>query len=171
MPKLFVVSDQIDAVALVRALLGGRVGAARRDAAIAELRRANPALDLDRLRPGVIVTIPDGFEGAARADDPVGSAIVDLVSRAAAGTKALPAESDRAEENRRAEAEDVRALLGSPEVKRLAPGSPQLKQNLTSVAKELERQDAEAQVGRDQLARAAEEWMAELQELQKLTDR
>lgn len=171
MPKLFVVSDQLDTVALVRALLGGRVGVARRDAAIAELRRANPALDLDRLRPGAIIQIPDGFDGAARAEDPVDSAIVDLVSRATAGTKALPAESDRAEENRRAEADEVRALLDSSEVRRLTPGSPQLKQNLTSVAKELDRQDAEAQIGRDQLARAAEEWMAELQELRKLTER
>ena len=155
----------------MRALLGGRVGAARRDAAIAELRRANPALDLDRLRPGAIIQIPDGFDGAARAEDPVDSAIVDLVSRATAGTKALPAESDLAEENRRAEADEVRALLDSSEVRRLTPGSPQLKQNLTSVAKELDRQDAEANESRDALARATEGWSVELEALAKLVDR
>ena len=42
MPRVFVVSDQADAAALARTLLGARVGAARRDAAIAALRDANP---------------------------------------------------------------------------------------------------------------------------------
>lgn len=171
MPKLFVTSDQTDSQALVRALLGGRVGAARREAAIAELRRANPGLDLDRLRPGLIVVVPDEVEAGDRADDAVRDSVADLVSRAAVATKELPAEADRAEERRRAEADEVRAMLGSAEVRRLVPNSPQLRQNLASVARELDKQDAEANESRDALARATVGWTAELEALAKLVDR
>ena len=171
MSKLFVISDQTDVQALVRALLGGRIGAAKRDAAIAELRRANPGLDLDRLRPGLIVVVPDEVEAGDRAEDPVRDGIADLVSRAAAATKDLPAEADRTEERRRAEADEVRAMLGSAEVSRLVAGSPQLKRNIALVGRELEKQDIEANESRDALRRATEEWSVELDALAKLVDR
>jgi hypothetical protein len=46
----------------VKSLLGARVAAAKRDAAIDAMRRANPALDFDRLHPGSVVFVPEEAE-------------------------------------------------------------------------------------------------------------
>ena len=171
MPKLFVTAEQLDSQSLVRTLLGSRASAVRRENAIIELHRLNPDLDLERLRPGEIVVVPDAAGPGARTDDPVRDSIADLVSRADSAARDLPAAADRAEERRRADAEEVRALLGSDEVKRLVRSSPQLKQNIASVAGELEKEDAEAQQGREVLAQATEGWLADLAALAKLADR
>ena len=171
MPKLFVAAEQLDAQSLVRTLLGSRVSAARRENAIIELRRLNPGLDLERIRPGEIVVVPDAAGAGARKEDPVRDSIADLVLRTDTALRELPAESDRAEERRRAAAEEVRALLGSDEVRRLVRSSPQLQQNLASVAAELEKEDTQAQQGRDVLAQATEGWLADLAELAKIADR
>lgn len=171
MPKLFIVSDEADTAALAKSLLGvQRLGAARRDALIEALRGANPALDLDRLRQGMIVTVPDGLGLGDRVDDPVASAIDDLVSWAAAAVEGFPAEADRAEEVRRAEAEGIRALLGSDEIVRLSADNPQLEKNIASVDRVLEQQDAAAQADRDALAESAKAWTEQLRALQALAE-
>ena len=72
------------------------------------------------------------------------------------------AAADRAEEQRRAEADEVRAVLSSPEVHQLAGQIPELKRNLSSVDKTLSEQDVRAEKTRELLSRSAEEWLADL---------
>ena len=162
MPRLFVVSDQGDVAALARTLLGARVGAARRDAAIAALRDANPGLQLDALRPGQVVVVPDGLATRDRADVSAQDGLSGLLAQAAVSVKELVAAADRAEEQRRAEADEVRAVLSSPEVHQLAGQIPELKRNLSSVDKTLSEQDVRAEKTRELLSRSAEEWLADL---------
>ncbi len=170
MPRLFVVSDQADAAGLARTLLGARVGAARRDAAIAALRDANPDLDLEALSPGQVVVVPDGLVTQERAGARDRGGISDLLAHAAESVKELAAAADRAEEQRRAEAEEVRSVLSSPEVRDLAGQVRELKRNLSSVGKTLAEQDERAQRTREHLTRSSEEWLAELDQLRALVD-
>jgi hypothetical protein len=168
MPKLFVVSDEADAEGLATAILGTRIGAVRRAAAIDAIRRANPGVDFERLPPGVILTVPDGPDLADKATDPVAALLDDLVARASAALDAVPAALDEAEQARRAEGEATRAVLGSAAVAQVSQLSPQLQNNVQSVAKDLEAQDAAAQTDREALLEGVKQWDAVLAELRTL---
>jgi hypothetical protein len=171
MPKLFVVTDETDTASLATAILGVRIGAARREAAIAAQRLANAGIDLDRLRPGQILTVPDGPDLADRTGDAVAVPLDDLVDRGAAALGLVPEETDRAEAARRAEAEAMRAVLGTREVARISANNPQLKQNVASVARDLEIQDAESEQERRALADAIGVWTEQLKAIRGLADR
>ena len=170
MPRAFVVSDQADATAVARALLGARVGAARRDAAIAALRDANPDLDLDALRPGQVVVVPEGLATQERAGTRDRGGLSDLLAQAAASVQELASAAERTEEQRRVEAEEVRTVLGSPEVKQLAGQIPEVKRAVASAGKALSGQDERAEKTREVLARSSEEWLADVDRLRALID-
>ena len=60
---LLVITNQADLEALAEAVLRPRAGKALRAGAIEAIRAANPTVDLQTLRPGMIVRIPS-VEGA-----------------------------------------------------------------------------------------------------------
>jgi RNA polymerase-interacting CarD/CdnL/TRCF family regulator len=83
----------------------------------------------------------------------------------------VPEETDRPEAAPRAEAEAMRAVLGTREVARISANNPQLKQNVASVARDLERQDAESEQERRALADAIGVWTEQLKAIRGLADR
>jgi hypothetical protein len=169
MPKLFVITHQADAAAISQSLLGGRVGAAKREAVIAALRRANPAIDLDAVQPGTIIVIPDLPDINAVSEDPVAGAVDDLLTRTNGAVQQLRGAADAAEQQRRVDADEARAILGSAEVEQQSGNLPELKANVESVRAELDKDDAEAEAGREEFERASESWLRDLEVLRKLT--
>ena len=58
MPKMFVVTGQVDLEAVAGSVLNARLSAETRTQALDAIRRANPGLDIDRLHPGEVLVIP-----------------------------------------------------------------------------------------------------------------
>lgn len=169
MPKLFIVGDQADAREISVALIGARFGDAKRDAVIDALRRANPGVDLDRPRPGMVLVVPKLPDDVAdRSVDPVDASLDELLERSREDVTQLPAGADAAEERRRVAGKESRAVLASPEVRKLAGRVPQLKQNAATVAKQLDVEDEEAEQEVANVREAVERWLAELEELRAL---
>jgi hypothetical protein len=168
MPKLFVITDQVDATALSHAVIGSRVGEAKREQAIAALRRANPGLDLDRLRPGMVIVVPELPDVVDRTVDPVDASLDDLLDRSREQVMALLAGADEAEVRRRAEADAARELLGSAEVRRLSGRLPELKENAAAAAARLEQEDRDAGEDAAAIREAVERWLPELEKLRAL---
>jgi hypothetical protein len=169
MPKLFVITHQADATAISQSLLSGRVGAAKREAVIAAIRRANPTIDLDTVQPGTIIVIPDLPDVNDVGDDPVAGAVDDLLTRTSDAVQQLRDAADSAEQHRRADADDVRALLDSAEVEQQSAHRPELTANVESVRAELDTDDAAAEAGRAEFERASQSWLRDLEVLRKLT--
>ena len=168
MPKLFVITDQADALALSHAVIGSRVGDVKRQAAIEALRRANPGVDLDRLRPGMVIVVPDLPDVVDRAVDPVDASLDDLLERSREQVMALLAGADEAEVHRRREAEASRELLGSPDIRRLSGRIPRLKENAAAAAARLEQEDRNAEQDATAIREAVERWLPELEKLRAL---
>jgi len=169
MPKLFIVGDHADAHAISVAIIGTRFGDAKRDAVIAALRRANPGLDLDRPRPGMILVVPELADDVPdRAADPVDASLDELLERSREEIVQLLAGADAAEGERRLEAKASRTVLESADVRRLAGRMPQLKENMAAASRQLDAEDAEAEQGSAALRESVERWIGELEELRKL---
>ena len=172
MPKLFIVGDHADAHAISVAIIGTRFGGAKRDAVIAALRRANPGIDLDRPRPGMILVVPPLADDVTdRAADPVDSSLDELLERSRDEVMQLLAGADAAEEQRRLEAKASRTLLESADVRRLAGRMPQLKENVAAASRQLDADDAEAEQDAAALRESAERWISELDALRQLRSR
>lgn len=98
------------------------------------------------------------------ADDAAVTALLDLLTEGVAG---LPEALERAEEGRRARAEESRQLLGSRELKSAARGAPELGKSITSARKELDRQDGVAEQSIAELRDAEGEWLAAIKALRE----
>jgi hypothetical protein len=169
MPKLFIVADQADAREISVALIGARFGDAKREAVIAALRRANPGVDLDRPRPGMVLVVPPLPDDIAdRSVDPVDASLDELLERSRADVMALLAGADSAEEQRQSEGKESRAVLDSPEVRKAAARMPQLKANVAAASKRLDAEDEEAEKDAAALRESVERWIAELEALRRL---
>ena len=169
MPKLFIVGDHADAHAISVAIIGTRFGDARRDAVIAALRRANPGIDLDRPRPGMILVVPPLADDVTdRAADPVDSSLDELLERSRDEVMQLLAGADAAEERRRLDAKQSRTVLESADVRRLAGRMPQLKENMAAASRQLDADDAEAEQDAAALRESVERWLGELDALRQL---
>lgn len=169
MPNLFVVTTERDLASLARSVLLARVSAANREAALEAIRRANTHVDLDDLREGTVLTIPDaaGVRASAR-DDPAGEVGDDLLARTQEGLALLVDASERAEGTRRTDQKEAFALFDSNEVQRLARSDRQLGATIEQVRRTFEADDAEAEQQGLALRRAAERWGVELDELRGL---
>ena len=173
MPRLHVITTEKTEDALLRAVLGARPSAARKAAAAEALRRANPSLDLSALTAGTVVVVPT-IEGARRDgnnnedDDVVGEAARSALESAAAGIDALLTATKEGERERRLERKEAEELFDSEGVRALQQRVPELDENIASVRREFERDEAVSEEQRAALAEAAEQWRAELEQLRGL---
>lgn len=108
-----------------------------------------------------------------RAAEPVGrvaddAAVSALLDQLTDGVSALPAALEEGEMARRLRAEATRELLGSPELKKMAGQSPDVRKKITSARKEEDRKDAAAEQSIAELRDAAQEWLTALKSLRDL---
>jgi len=172
MPRLHVITTEKTEDALLRAVLGARPSAARKAAAAEALRRANPSLDLSALTAGTVVVVPT-IEGARRDgnsndSDLVGEAATSALDAASAGIDALLTATKEGERERRLERKEAEELFDSEGVRELQQRVPELEENIASVRREFERDEAVSEEQRAALAEAAEQWRAELEQLRGL---
>jgi hypothetical protein len=164
---LYVVKEQAGVDGLLSALLRARVSRSARETAIAKLRRANPGLDLDDLRPGTIVAVPP-LEGErskrAAPDQDAADAVVASVN---ATLDALPAEAERTLEERKAQFAQARQVVSSTAVKRVARKDPELRETIAAWQKAAEQDLEDARTASEAVASTVAEWQEELAELRK----
>jgi hypothetical protein len=170
MSKLFVVGEQRTLADLAPALLRSRVSKKVRESALDALARANPGLDLDRLKPGTVVVVPavEGLRSEVRDGDPVHRAVEEMVVQVRDGIETLVAAAEAAEEARAADRKNAQELLGSSMVERLSSQSEELKGNVESARATLKNDDGDARRQLASLHEAAQEWSAGLDELRSL---
>jgi hypothetical protein len=165
--RLYVVKDETSAEDLRQHLLRARASRARVAAFDESLRAANPHADLDDLRPGTVLVVPDHPDLRAGADL-VGAGL-------AVGMDALVGALPAVEEAARTgldttgrQAEALRAALAVPEVRKITEADPVLRpeaQRLTEAVVEPRRR-AEAWAGA--VRAQVERWTADLDGLREL---
>ncbi|HZN19343.1 MAG TPA: hypothetical protein VFB84_14380 [Micromonosporaceae bacterium] len=161
---VIVVKDEKDLGELRRRLLRPGVTAARRRDVEDRIRAANPHLDLDRLRPGAVVVLPDDPDLAEEAGEPAASL--------APLTAALPQASQAV--RRAAEAtvqlgEELAKALGAREVRRAADGDAELGAEVARLREAIAAERRRAQEWSDAVAAATQGWERDLAELRRLS--
>ena len=166
MPNLFVVGAERNLDSLADVVLRKRTAVATRTSALEAIRAANPGLDLDRIKPGTVLLLPDvkGVRPVV-AGEPVHDTAGDLVARVKDGISALLIAGESAEEQRRIERHEAEEIFGDPVVKRLSSQVPELVAHLKSVRTSLQAEDTEAGQAMESLRKSVAEWAADLETL------
>jgi hypothetical protein len=147
-----------------RLLVGGASRAATARAAAA-IRAANPNLDLDRLRPGVVVVVPELERARAEVGDVVEPGLAgarDLVLEQLGGFGAAADAGEAAEAEVR---EQTATALEDPAVKRAAERDPALRALLDELADAFPVAAKEADQRRRAMAAALRQWKEDLDSL------
>lgn len=165
MRSIYVVGSQTNLTELTAVLIRKRTAASTRDKAIAAIVAANPGLDLEHLRPGLVVVVPPVEGVRPPADEPVSAVADDLVQRVRDGMAAVLGAAEQAEEARLEEKKAAQELLGSAQVKRVAESVPELAANIDSVRATFKEDDAVSRRALGELREAQEVWDSDLKDL------
>jgi ribosome-associated translation inhibitor RaiA len=164
----FVVQSETTVRAVADAVLKERTRKADREAAIEAIRRANPGLDLEQLRPGQVLVIPEltGTRMAGR--DPLGTEIDHLAALVSKGLGGLATDADRAVEQSLNEIKETTTRLDSAAVRRLSERIPEFKETVAELRTNLKTGAEEARRQADDLHAAIDTWAADLETLRRL---
>jgi len=167
--RVFVVQSETSADEVRRRLLKPGVTPARAKALEDTLRAANPHVDLNELRPGEVLVVPDHPD---LADDDAGSTAgggaglsVDLL------TAALPrvaAAVERGAEGSRQRGEELRKALGTPEVRRAAESDERLRAEVDRLNEVMADEQRRADTWAETVRAQSEQWQAALTNLKQL---
>lgn len=171
---LLIVGEEKNFAALRSRLFERRVSNATAKRVADALKAANPHADFDKLRPGVVLTIPELPEIAVAdlsLDDTVDRAVETLRTDLAQAIDVL--ERSAAERVREAAAERKRILplFEAEEVRAAAGRDDALAADLAAAQEAIEGDAAAAKVRTTKLRKAAEEWSAELDALNAIRPR
>jgi hypothetical protein len=116
--RFIVVKDEADLAELRGRMLRPGVPADRRLAVDEAVRAANPHLDLDRLRPGLVLKLPDAADIADDVEEGGASGYLEILDQLDRDVDALPAVGRTAADNVAKRADDLTKLLAGDEVKK-----------------------------------------------------
>lgn len=164
MPIVVVEQEQTVAALAARLLKAGTSEAATERAAEA-IREANPGLDLDHLRPGMVVVVPLLAEARDDVPDVVAGALSDFFERISRELDAIIETARSALEADRAEREAVTGVLDAEEVRAAARNDPMLRGNLEQVRQTLADDGRIAVEITESLITGTEQWYTDLDDL------
>ena len=171
MPVL-VVGTEKNFTALRPRLFTGRVSTRAAREVAAAIRAANPDVNLDRLRPGTVLTIPEGVGarvgGELSLDQSVPEAIGALAAEAATVLDELVAAAKAREREEASERRSLAKALRSKEVQAAMRGEPALKRDVEAVRKAVDEEEATAKERIAGVERARTEWLVEVDALNVL---
>jgi hypothetical protein len=162
--RFIVVRDEQSLTELQARVLGPGLSAELRASAERAIRAANPDLDLDALRPGLVVGLPDDVERVAERTPELGTspdllAGLDRAVGALAGT--APAANPRTRP-------DLGKVLSSAEVRKLADGDEVVRDAVSRAIAVLAAANKQAGTQQDALARAVAQWRQDLAQMRDL---
>jgi hypothetical protein len=171
MPVL-VVGTEKNFTALRPRLFARRVSMRDVREAAAAIRAANPNVNLDRLAPGIVLTIPEGVGARVSGDLSLDQSVPEAIDALAAEAGTVLDELVSAAKARaREEASERRSLakaLRSKEVQAAMRGEPALKRDVEAVRKAVDDEEAAAKERLAGVERARTEWLAEIDGLRAL---
>jgi hypothetical protein len=169
---VIIVGTEKNFAALRTRLFSGRVSGARLQEVTDAVAEANPHADLNSLRPGTILTIPDSphlsVSGDISLDDST-KELVDAVANAGSGAHDdLVAAARVADRNGAAERKQLIATLARPELGEAAKKDQALSEDLKAVKKAVDDDEAQAKKRTAGLQEATASWKSELESLKGL---
>jgi hypothetical protein len=145
--------------------------AAAREVAEA-VRVANPTVDLDKLEPGTVLTVPDvpgvRTRGELSLDETVTSGIEALANAGAAALEELAAIAKSRASESAAERKQLGASLDSKELEAAVRKDKTLAPDVAAVRQALAEEEAGAKDRAAALKKAQDEWTAELDALKQM---
>lgn len=169
---VLIVGSETDLAGLRHRLFRGRPTKKSQQTAFAAMRKANPGIDFDRLKPGTVLVLPEIPEIHAPDEVSTGSVIGDSLSDIVGrlGDAVGETESGAAEAAKRSKAEQRRltGLLKREEVRAASEKNPRLAEALAAaeaaIATRAETEKASATANK----RAFRQWAGELDALRGL---
>lgn len=161
-----VVQQEKNVRALAARLLKTKTSRAATTRAIAAIRRANPGRDLDHLRPGDIVIVPELDEARRSIADVLSPELDELVEQVRAGLGSLEQATAIAREALHERIQQSAAAID--EVSQFAGADPRLDANLESVRRTLEEDSTADEEQAVALGNALDVWSADLDRLRRL---
>jgi hypothetical protein len=171
MPVL-VVGTEKNFAALRPRLFTGRVSTRDARGVAAAIRAANPDINLDRLEPGTVLTVPEGVGARVgrelSLDQSVPEALGALANEASAVLDELVAAAKAREREDASERRSLAKALRSKEVQAAMRQEPALKRDVEAVRKAVDDEEAGSKERLAGVERARKEWLAEIDELKAL---
>lgn len=168
---ILIVHDE-STLADLRHRLVGRGGPADLSNDVVEaIRRANPAVDLDDLRRGTVLTIPDLADVRAAADSPDEVLVEGIEALVSTLGNLVATSGDEAEQQAKvgaADREEVRRSLDLKAVQEAARHDPELQAELERVKDRLAMADQQADEAAADRKRALATWQEDLDVVSQL---
>jgi len=167
--RTLVIKQDTDIQALKGRLIAGKTSAGKAESAIKQLEDLNPHLNLNDLRAGAVVLVPDTPNFKAAEGEIVGggtfedfqqfvrSSLADAVGRLKTGNAA-----------RATERADIAALLKTAAFKRVLESDADVKQQVAAATKDFKDEQQQADEDEKTVAAAAKTATAQLAELGKV---
>jgi hypothetical protein len=171
---LLIVGDEKNVAGLRKRLFAGRVSNATVGRVTAALQEANPHVDLEKLRPGVVLTVPDLPELAVADlsfDDTIDRAIVSHQGDLRERIEALQAAADQRARADAAERKRIRPTLDDKAVQAAVRKDQELAALVAAAGQALDAESAAAKERAERLRKAAEGWTEELEALKTIRPR
>ncbi|WP_338930443.1 LysM peptidoglycan-binding domain-containing protein [Streptomyces netropsis] len=167
MPIVVVEQENTVAALAARLVKAGTSKAAQERAAQA-IREANPGLDLDHLRPGMVVVVPPLVEARDEVPDVVEGALAAFFEQISRELDALIQTARSALEADKAERQATAEVLAAEKVQAAAQNDPMLRNNLEQVRQTLADDGQIAVEITESLITGTEQWFTDLDDLSTL---
>ncbi|MER7539687.1 hypothetical protein ABTX77_33645 [Streptomyces sp. NPDC097704] len=165
---IVVVEQEKTLAALTTRLLKARTAKAAKEKAAQAIREANPGLDLDHLRPGMIVVVPRLAEARDEDDDLVDQSLDLFLAEVRAEVDTLLDATNDSLTSEKEELETTAKVLDVMEVQQAAQDDPVLQNNLESLRSSIEGDQEAATENTDTLLNGIEQWYTDLDDLSTL---
>lgn len=169
---VIIVGTEKNFAALRSRLFSGRVSSAKLQEVTDAVAEANPHANLDSLKPGTILTIPDSPHLSVSGDISLDDSTKELIDAvASAGSDALDdlvSTARVADRNAAAERKQLVATLARPELGEVAKKDQPFSEDLKAVKKAVDDDEAQAKKRTAGLQEATTSWKSELEALKGL---
>ncbi|MFE5631360.1 hypothetical protein [Streptomyces sp. NPDC056543] len=164
---IVVVEQEKTVAALVSRLVKARTPKAGKEQAAQAIREANPGLDLDRLRPGMIVVVPRLDEARDPDPDPdlVDAALYGLIEQVRRELDALVLAAQSAETDAKAELAAMREVIGDEAVQTAAQQDDTLQGYVDGLPAALDQEEQTVSEVTASLINGIEQWYTDLDDL------
>jgi hypothetical protein len=163
---ILVVGTESNLEGLHGRLFSGKVSGATAKRVAEAMRIANPGVDLDALRPGTVLTVPDLPEVALRGDISLDSGTKDAADAILANAKemlaALVDTADRLRRDATVERRRVGKAMDGREVQAAAAEDKDLAADLDETRRAMDEEEAAAKERAASLKKAQDSWTKEL---------
>ncbi|MFG2328080.1 hypothetical protein ACGFMM_00495 [Streptomyces sp. NPDC048604] len=165
---IVVVEQEKTVAALAARLVKARTSKAAKERAAQAIREANPGLDLEHLRPGMVVVVPRLAETRDDIPDVVKEALENLFEQIGTELTELINAARNAQEADDSEREETKEVLDAEKVQAAAQNDTKLQYNLDSVRTTLESDGTTNHEITDSLINGTEQWFTDLDDLSTL---